>query len=296
MKCYSLILLMLMYGFTALSQEKTTDSLVIHFDYNRSAITPKSATILDSLLQVVPSTRIKQVSLYGHCDFIGSHKYNDSLSLQRIQATRTYLAEKGVDISRFTQITAFGKRKPLDIASTDNARTINRRVEIVVTQQPIVQAAPPKVEIKAVEAEPARKAPQPAFSERVKDSAVKAGSKLIIPNLIFEGGRHFLQQQSYPILQDLLKAMQDNPNLVIEIHGHVCCQQNGTDGHDDDLRTNDLSVQRAKTIYDYLVDKGIAKRRMEYKGFGSSQKIFPQERTPEEIAQNRRVEIKIIRK
>jgi outer membrane protein OmpA-like peptidoglycan-associated protein len=294
MKHYGLILLMLMSSFTALSQEKTTDSLVIHFEYNRSAITPKSATTLDSFLQVVPSIRIKQVSLYGHCDFIGSHKYNDSLSLQRIQATRTYLAEKGVDISHFTQITAFGKRKPQDIASTDNARAINRRVEIVVTKQLIIQEAPAKVEIKA--AEPARKAPQPAFSERIKDSAVKAGSKLIIPNLIFEGGRHFLQQQSYPALQDLLKAMQDNPNLVIEIQGHVCCQQNGRDGHDDDLRTNDLSVQRAKTIYDYLVDKGIAKRRMEYKGFGSSQKIFPQELTPEEITQNRRVEIKIIRK
>jgi outer membrane protein OmpA-like peptidoglycan-associated protein len=208
-----------------------------------------------------------------------------------VQATKIYLADKGVSPSLITQETGLGKRKPLDIATTDQARMINRRVEIILVNQPVVLAPPP-----AVEMEPVRKAPQPTLSEMIKDSAVKAGSTLIIPNLIFEGGRHFLQQRSYPILQDLLKAMQDNPNLVIEIQGHVCCQQNGTDGRDDDLRTNDLSVQRAKTIYDYLVDKGIAKRRMEYKGFGSSQKIFPQELTPEEIAQNRRVEIKIIRK
>jgi outer membrane protein OmpA-like peptidoglycan-associated protein len=295
MKCYPLILFTLTYSFTAFSQQKTTDSLVLHFEYNRSTINPIAVARLDSFMTTVPAFNIKQVNLYGHCDFIGSNKYNDSLSLQRVLATKTYLVTKGVNTALFTEETGFGKRKPLDLATTDTARAINRRVEIIITKE-IVMAPPSPLPVPAVEAMPVTKTPLPTLSEMIKDSSVKAGSKLIIPNLIFEGGRHFLQQSSYPIVQELLKIMQDNPNLVIEIQGHVCCQQNGVDGRDDDLRTNDLSVQRAKVIYEYLVDKGIDSSRMFYRGFGSSQKIYPQELTPEQMAQNRRVEIKIIRK
>lgn len=291
MKPHHLIFLLLIHSQIALSQEKPADTIIIHFDFNKSIVTPQAATRLDSLLQVAPPIRIKQVSLYGHCDFIGSDKYNDSLSLQRVQATRTYLANKGVDIARFTQIVPFGKRKPLDIATTDDARTINRRVEIVLIKQPVIQTQP-KEEMPVVDT-PARRS---ALADMIKDSSVKAGSKLVIPNLNFVGGQHILLQQSYPVLHDLLKIMQDNPNLEIEIQGHICCMMNGDDGLDYNMNTNDLSVQRAKAIYNYLVDQGIARSRMSYKGFGSSQKLFPQELTPMEEAKNRRVEIRIVRK
>ncbi len=90
--------------------------------------------------------------------------------------------------------------------------------------------------------------------------------------------------------------MLDNLQLAIEIQGHICCEENGIDGFDSDLRTRDLSVQRAKTVYNYLVENGIDEGRLSYRGFGSSQKVTRDESTLEQQMKNRRVEIKIIRK
>jgi outer membrane protein OmpA-like peptidoglycan-associated protein len=70
--------------------------------------------------------------------------------------------------------------------------------------------------------------------------------------------------------------------------------QEGLDGRDADNGSADLSVQRAKFVYDFLVDKGIKKSRMSYKGFGASNKLYPLERTERERTLNRRVEIRVI--
>lgn len=266
---------------------------MIHFDYNRSSITPRAAAVLDSFLQSNPVAVIKQVSLTGHCDFIGSHAYNDSLSQQRVQSTRAYLLGKGLSPSLFGPSAGMGKRAPLLPAATDEARAINRRVAIVfIIQAPLAVAAP---QAPVAEADTNRKT-RYDLSAIIKDTATKTGKTIVLPNLNFEPGRHYLLSGSYGILRELYRAMKDNPNLQIEIHGHICCISGGADGPDIDTGTSDLSVQRAKAIYTYLVNAGIAASRMQYKGFGSSQKLYPEEQTPWEQAKNRRVEIRIISK
>jgi outer membrane protein OmpA-like peptidoglycan-associated protein len=297
---YRIILFILLCGNTGFSQEKRTDSLLIHFEFNRSAITPQAAVTLDSLLQSIAPARLLQIQLYGHCDFIGSHAYNDALSLQRVQATKEWLTGKGIDAAAFTQAAGFGKRQPIDASATDIARAANRRVAILFEWQ----AVAPRVERPATPSIPTgpsirlndRGGATPDISKIIADPAIKAGSKLTLPNLYFEGGRHYLMPQSYPVLKGLLQAMQDMPQLAIEVQGHICCEENSIDGMDSDLLTRDLSVQRAKMIYQYLVENGIDESRLSYRGFGSSQKVFRNERTPEEQMKNRRVEIRIIRK
>lgn len=118
----------------------------------------------------------------------------------------------------------------------------------------------------------------------------------MLENLNFEGGRHFLLEESMPILEELLKALQNNPTVTIEIQGYVCCTLGESDGLDLDLQTQDLSVQRAKAIYNFLVEKGIAANRLKYQGFGGSRKIYPYEQNEYERSRNRRVEIKILSK
>lgn len=286
---YFSLFLFLCYG-TARSQQ-TTDTLLIHFDYNQSLVTPRSAAILDSFLQTNPAAVITQVSLTGHCDFIGSHAYNDSLSQQRVLSTKTYLVSKGLSPTLFSHEAGLGKRAPLLLATTDEARTINRRVAIVVSKQaPEVKATPPPRE------EPLASNNKPTLSDIIKDTATKAGSTLVLPDLNFEPGRHFLLSGSYAVLRELYRVMKDNPTLQIEIHGHICCLSGGVDGPDVDTGAPDLSVQRAKAIYTYLLTAGIAANRMQYKGFGSSKKLYPEERSPLEQTKNRRVEIKIVSK
>ena len=90
--------------------------------------------------------------------------------------------------------------------------------------------------------------------------------------------------------------MFQTPNLKIQINGHICCEPSYLDGRDNDLGTFDLSWQRAKVIYQYLVDHGISADRMSFRGFGASQKLYPYERDAFEKEENRRVEIKIVSK
>lgn len=288
MKSFSFSLLMIVCCHSARAQQ-TTDTLLIHFDFNKTTITPQATITLDSFLQLNVPTTIKQISLAGHCDFIGSHVYNDSLSQERVKAAKAYLLDKGCSPTLFGQEAGMGKRQPLALDATDIARAMNRRVEIIFIKVVSIKEAPPK-ESPVVNTGP------PRLSDIIKDSSIKAGSTLVLPDMNFEPGRHFLLSGSFGVLRDLYKVMKDNPTLQIEIHGHICCLSGGADGPDVDTGAPDLSVQRAKAIYNYLVSAGIAAHRMQYKGFGSSQKLFPEERTPIEETKNRRVEIKIISK
>ncbi|WP_315816844.1 OmpA family protein [Paraflavitalea speifideaquila] len=283
---FSLLLIICWHGTRS---QQTADTLLIRFDFNQASLSTPATATLDSFLQLNPLATITQIFITGHCDFIGSHQYNDSLSQERAKATRAYLEGKGCSPTLFGQATGLGKRQPLELAETDAARAINRRVEIIIIKQAIVKVPPPQ-EV------PVTSKTESRLSAMIRDTAIKAGSTLVLPNLNFEPGRHFLLSGSYAILRELYKVMKDNPTLQIEIHGHICCISGGADGPDVDTGAPDLSVQRAKAIYQYLLSAGIAANRMSYKGFGSSQKLFPSERTPMEETKNRRVEIKIISK
>jgi flagellar motor protein MotB len=101
---------------------------------------------------------------------------------------------------------------------------------------------------------------------------------------------------SIPVLEELLRAMNENPALRISIEGYVCCTSDGSDGFDKDTRTWTLSVERAKAVFEYLEKHGVSAIRMQIAGFGGSNKIYPEELTPAQQAANRRVEIRILNK
>jgi outer membrane protein OmpA-like peptidoglycan-associated protein len=266
-----------------------TDTIIVHFEFNRSEITPLTAARLDSILQVIQARKLLHVKLYGHCDFKGSTTYNDSLSQARIMSVKEYLGGKGIASAIFKNETAYGERMPLAKGNSDEARSINRRVELVIES-----AAEPGSTITPVTPRPA--AEKPNLSQLLKDTALKTGENLVLENLNFVGGRHQLLPESLGILDELLLALQENPTVTIEIQGYVCCTVGSLDGYDWDLGTNDLSVQRAKAIYNFLIEKGINANRLSYQGYGGSRKLFPYEENEYQRSRNRRVELKIISK
>ena len=75
--------------------------------------------------------------------------------------------------------------------------------------------------------------------------------------------------------------MKANPNLKIEIVGHMDKVE-----HKDNL--NDLSEERAKAIYDYLIKNGISADRLSYKGMKSTEPL-DDSGTQASLAKNRRV-------
>jgi len=113
------------------------------------------------------------------------------------------------------------------------------------------------------------------------------GSKVVLENLYFETDQFDLTPRSIKSLKILLDYMQQNPKLHLEISGH-------TDSDGDSVYNLELSKQRAKSVVDYLVIKGIAPKRLEYEGYGSKQ---PRASNDSEFGKqlNRRVEFKVLK-
>ena len=173
------------------------------------------------------------------------------------------------------------------------SRQQNRRVLIMIEYEAKVVEETVVIKSKAKK-DTTQKKPT-TLIDKIKDTTTKAGDNITLQNINFEGGRHLFLQQSYEALTELLTTMQAIPTLVIEIQGHICCEIGDQDGMDRDLGTRDLSVQRARAVYQYLFRNGIDVSRMSYKGFGHSYPLT-QEITEQEKMMNRRVEIKIVSK
>lgn len=92
--------------------------------------------------------------------------------------------------------------------------------------------------------------------------------------------------------------MKRNKNLQILIEGHYNCADSRYKGQIVDtsmlLEYDDLSLERAKTVRDYLVRKGIKASRINTLGKRCSQMLFPHAENEREMEQNRRVEIKVL--
>jgi outer membrane protein OmpA-like peptidoglycan-associated protein len=281
-------MLSFLLAFVARGQQ---DTLIIHFDLNRSVIRPGDAELLDSLIRL---SGIVSVEIYGHTDSLGSDRHNDSLSLQRAKAVRGYLIARGTSDSLFAGMEGFGRRKPCD---PENA-TANRRVEVIfrraITQEAVVEKQAVVEQEPVPEPQPAPEGQRISLDEAFRDTTALTGKHIILRNVNFYGDRHTPLPWSSIELNQLLTMMKQHPGMVIRIEGYVCCMPEGLDGRDADNGTAGLSVQRAKFVYDFLVDKGIPKSRMSYKGFGASNKIYPLERSEREKTLNRRVEIRVI--
>jgi outer membrane protein OmpA-like peptidoglycan-associated protein len=116
-------------------------------------------------------------------------------------------------------------------------------------------------------------------------SEASLGQKLKLENLNFQINTFIVVPNSKGKMYELLVVMQKNPNLKIEIQGHLCCMP---------IDRLDLSTQRAKAINNFLVANGINENRLTFKGFGSSQPIYAlPEKDETQRAANRRVEIMI---
>ncbi|ALJ03939.1 flagellar motor protein MotB [Pseudalgibacter alginicilyticus] len=112
----------------------------IYFDYDDVKINKTSMRILDTmadlLINTFPNVTIK---IESHTDARGSYKYNKILSNKRAQATYNYLVSKGVNPSRITEYTGFGKQNLLNncdsIPNCSEAQhQLNRRTQIFVNE------------------------------------------------------------------------------------------------------------------------------------------------------------------
>ncbi len=265
---------------------QNNNSFAVHFDVDKSNLTSDATASLDSFVALNNSnTKIK---LYGHTDIMAGYDYNDALSLKRTNAVKKYLLQKGFSAENIIEERGFGKRRPLNRNHGEWEMYLNRRVDVMVEDgNGIVK------ETKT----PCPEIPFKSLTEEVEDTATKAGKIIVLKNMNFYGGTHVLLPESMPALMELIKIMKKNPKLEIAVEGHICCQEGNGDGLDIGTRTPNLSENRAREICLYLNKNGVATARLQYKGFGHSVPLHPYpETTEEQRMQNRRVEIKILKK
>jgi outer membrane protein OmpA-like peptidoglycan-associated protein len=115
---------------------------------------------------------------------------------------------------------------------------------------------------------------------------IQAGKSVVLKNIFFETDSYALKPESKTELDELVSFLNKNTGIKIEIGGH-------TDNVGTETYNQELSENRAKSVYDYLADHGIEKDRLEFKGYGLSKPIDSNE-TEEGRANNRRTEFTII--
>jgi outer membrane protein OmpA-like peptidoglycan-associated protein len=90
---------------------------------------------------------------------------------------------------------------------------------------------------------------------------------IVLNNVFFDLSKSSLRMESFIELEKLREFLAMNQFAKIEIGGH-------TDTRGDAVVNQKLSEDRAKSVYDYLISKGIAKERLSYKGYGETMPVF----------------------
>ena len=116
--------------------------------------------------------------------------------------------------------------------------------------------------------------------------AAPAGSPIVLKNVFFDSGSAQLRQASYYELNSLKQLLDQHPDLQIRISGH-------TDNVGAEADNQLLSEQRAKAVFEYLVQQGINAARLHYKGFGESRPI-KDNGTAAGRQENRRIEFELL--
>ncbi|MBB6003657.1 OmpA family protein [Arcicella rosea] len=115
---------------------------------------------------------------------------------------------------------------------------------------------------------------------------IQKNSKEILNNIFFDTGKWELQEASRIELDKLTLLLNENKDLPIEISGH-------TDDVGKDAENLVLSQKRAKSVRDYLIQKGINPAMVKSEGYGKSKPILPNT-SAENRKLNRRIEIKFL--
>lgn len=124
------------------------------------------------------------------------------------------------------------------------------------------------------------------FSLEKSLQKVKKGSSITLEDVLFESNSDVLKEQSESPLKNLLKFMNENPDVRIELSGH-------TDNIGSEITNQDLSKRRAESTRQWLITNGIVASRIESIGYGESLPIQSND-TPEGRSKNRRVEMKVL--
>jgi len=276
----------LIFFFQKFCAQNKTFSVALFFQINETGLEQQYKK-LDSLCTLMVDGDYK-IDVRGYADFLSDNHYNQILSEKRAALVSLYLKKK----TKMHQQILVESKGLGENNSKDNGAPFGdasqRRVDIFVSALQRDNSTQTE-NINRTK----KKSNQPPEN---KINMLKVGESMEIEGLNFVPGRHIAMKSSMPALEKLVQTLKEHSDLKIELQGHICCITDGeTDGYDYDSYDRNLSENRARAVYDYLVKNDIDADRLTYKGYGHAQpKVFP-ETTPEEEQTNRRVEVKVLK-
>lgn len=240
--CILILLCFSLFVSAANAQKKKTNSFF--FDTDISILDDKQKESFAQFVTEMDSTDIISISILGYCDDRGRKGYNDTLSVQRANHIKGLLKERGITTDKVRLLTGNGRVKLTDPKNVTEQRAYNRRVDLVIEYV--------KKNFNA--------------DKSILSDTLKVGDKIILENILFENSRSVLLEESIPVLEKITSIIKEKKQYSIAILGHICCNPPGKDVKDFETGEYNLSQARAKIIYDYLIYKGVDKKRLTYKG------------------------------
>jgi outer membrane protein OmpA-like peptidoglycan-associated protein len=265
------------------------EKLELFFDFNKEVINEKSNLVFNDWLGKSNDKEVFKIQ--GYCDSVDTNLYNKELSSKRASNVLSLLKFNNVQLIKNFEIDGFGEDFESSKVLSENRKVVIYYVEKLKRKRDdnktngvsvlIVQKGQKdNTLISSLDAEN-------SLNDEI--GKAKVGDLIRLENLNFYFNSEKITEMSEPILLNLLDILKSNPKLSIEIHGHICCNNNPNDIK--------LSYRRSKFIFDYLIKKRIATARLGHRGFGSTRPIYVlPEKNEEERLKNRRVEIKIMKK
>jgi outer membrane protein OmpA-like peptidoglycan-associated protein len=295
MKYFLFLIWLLLFSNILIAQEH----YAVYFDSNKFELNSTEKQKLSHWITANKNNKI--VAIHGFTDEDGTTGFNDTLAQKRVEAIYK-MVQNELKIRDDFKTQSFGEifnqsknkaenRKVLiyyilemDIPREDEILGIKKEI---VPEKPLTEIEyPEKLVFENPNGTTSAFKLDRAFMKKIEEA--EKGEKLKIDNLNFLVNTFAVVPESRGKMYELLLVLQYNPRLKIEIQGHLCCMP---------IDRLDLSTQRAKAIYNFLVANQIYPGRLSYKGFGSSHPIYPlPEKDEKERAANRRVEILIVEK
>ena len=152
-----------------------------------------------------------------------------------------------------------------------------------VVQEPVKQQEPVAEPEPVPEPEPVQTI-KDVIKESIKEKKeIKIDFEKLVKESLFDFDSDEISQDSYAGLDLVAEFLKENPNVTVKVEGH-------TDNVGSEIYNQDLSERRAKSVANYIIDKGVDADRVSTEGFGFSKPIADND-SDEGRAQNRRTEL-----
>jgi outer membrane protein OmpA-like peptidoglycan-associated protein len=227
----------------------------------KNTISPDQNEInnLAQALKKIDTTKVKSITINVFNDDSGNKIADDNLSKKRAEGIEKELT-KHTKLKSQTNYKGNLKTEIKDVYSDihiEYLRNKNRRIDIVSNYPGQTNALDLTVlNLKYT------------FSPNNT-----VGDRIYIRNSNFQNDQSIITKELARELDIIALQLKKYSNIQIEIQGHICCTKGGYEALDKATGKVELSTNRAKSAYNYLIKKNIDPKRLRFKGYGNSKPL-----------------------